>query len=176
MINEKGQAFDAFKLLIAAVVAGAILVIIIGILRPDQWFFTDPATEINNLIYQVKNTPGHGAPGNVVTFRVGETYTANGIASAAQLNKGSVFFCISDGTDTEKWPNIADGDKIDFPYGSEGNDACPVDFQFDNSATGIFKGSTKSSLTISEQISGHVRAYRASDTGSVIIFIGFKES
>ena len=41
MLNERGQAFDVFKLLIAAVVAGVILVVILGIIDPTKWFWTN---------------------------------------------------------------------------------------------------------------------------------------
>lgn len=178
MINEKGQAFDAFKLLIAAVVAGAILVIIIGILRPESWFFTDPATEITNLIHQVKTTPGHASPGNVVTFRVGETYTHDGLASSAQMNKGAVFFCVAN-----DWPrgntikdyNFDMNDTVDDtkPNTEWTVDACPSGYLFPADA---FSGSKRHSLSVDEQISGTIRAYRTNDIGSTKIFIGFKRA
>lgn len=178
MFNEKGQAFDAFKLLIAAVVAGSILVIIISILDPGSWFFTDPANEANTLISRVKDTPGYASRSNEVTFSSGDIYFADGWASKAQLNDGAILFCVGSG-DTPEPDIFEDSAGNDILKSNEDeDDACPSDYVIDIDDDTPFEDSKDdgSGITLSEDIGGKLRAYRTLSTDKVKVYIGFKAS
>mgnify|MGYP006282203329 CR=1 FL=1 len=94
MLNEKGQSFDAFKLLIAAVVAAAILVIIIGIINQVDTPLRDPL-EVMNLGVTSLTAPDVGNYYKNVEFKEGSFISANGVASEAGKNPGTVCFCDS---------------------------------------------------------------------------------
>ncbi len=57
----RGQAFEVFRLLIAAVVAGAVLMVLLGILNVIRPPSTDPADAIKTLLQKYIETGGGGA-------------------------------------------------------------------------------------------------------------------
>jgi hypothetical protein len=78
--SNKGQAFDVFKLLIAAIVAVAILAIlsrVLGIIRTPQG---NPTDVITRLVQTQFDNPGAVSPYEEVNFRGGESITAEAIA------------------------------------------------------------------------------------------------
>jgi hypothetical protein len=93
MLNERGQAFDAFKLLIAAVVAGAILVILLGIIRTIIPVGQDPITIMGQELTKVKEGGVGTVSTTTVEFNPGTDISANAVARAAGINDGDVKFC-----------------------------------------------------------------------------------
>jgi len=92
---QKGQAFDAFKLLIAAVVAGAILVILLsmigGFVAPGQAPLTVMGQELN----KVKKGGVASTSSQIVQFSEGEEFSSDAVAREASVNLGQVEFCCS---------------------------------------------------------------------------------
>ena len=90
---QRGQAFDAFKLLIAAVVAGAILVILLsmigGFVSPGQAPLTVMGQEMN----KVKTGGVCSTSTLVVQFSAGEEISSDAVARQAGMNLGNVEFC-----------------------------------------------------------------------------------
>jgi len=94
MFNDKGQAFDAFKLLIAAVVAGTILVIILGMLQGFIVPVGEPMHVISQGISSVKQARGSGTVSpQRVQFVEGDVISTDGIADQAGVNRGTICFC-----------------------------------------------------------------------------------
>jgi len=147
---QKGQAFDAFKLLIAAVVAGAILVILLSMIGGFVPVGQDPLTVMGQELNKVKKGGVASTSTQVVQFSEGQEFTADAVAREAGVNLGNVQFCCGD---------VEDHD-----------DKCPG-YEFDADS---FKCSADN-LVVTGQISGKVRAYCpiASDYPCVI---GFKVS
>ncbi|MCD4740333.1 hypothetical protein K8R43_04025 [archaeon] len=153
MFNEKGQAFDAFKLLIAAVVAGTILVIILGMLQGFIVPVGEPMHVITQSISSVKQARGSGtvSPQNV-QFVKGDVMSTSGIADQAGVNQGTVCFC--NGT-------LTPGDLA----------SCPAGYNF----TSIFFDLTGSCgdadnpmvITATKDVSGKIRVYN--NNGKYII-------
>lgn len=94
MLNEKGQAFDAFKLLIAAVVAVVILGIILSML---QSFFLpggDPTSVMAQQVQNLKNAIGSGKLSTqLVQFKKGDAIATKGVWTTAGVNPRTVHFC-----------------------------------------------------------------------------------
>ncbi len=114
MLGRKGQAFDAFKLLIAAVVAGSILVIILSMLGGFVTPGGDPVTVMAQTVQSVRGAPGSGTVSTqVVQFQKDQVISATAIETKAGVNPGTVFFC-----------GISQGncDQMDV--------ACPENYQF----------------------------------------------
>ncbi len=80
-MNAKGQAFDVFKLLIAAVVAAAILLMLLSILNQDIF---NPNQDPNQIaikaVKDLKNQRGSPQFLDNVTFKNGATLIASAIA------------------------------------------------------------------------------------------------
>ena len=73
---NKGQAFDTFKLMIAAVIAVAILGILLGILQGVQPPTGDPTTTMRDLLSKSRSNPGnHLTSQQEVTFSKGTIFT-----------------------------------------------------------------------------------------------------
>ena len=93
-MNEKAQAFDAFKLLIAAIVAGAILVILLTMLSSIIPIGQDPFDTIAEGITSTKGTLGKNyISTQEVRFVKDRMFLANALSDKAQINKDEVCFC-----------------------------------------------------------------------------------
>ena len=94
LLNKRGQAFDAFKLLIAAVVAGAILVIILSMLGGFITPGGDPVTVMAQSVQSVRGAPGSGTVSSqIVQFQKGQVISTTAIETKAGVNEGTVHFC-----------------------------------------------------------------------------------
>lgn len=119
MLNQKGQAFDAFKLLIAAVVAGSILVILLQIIGGITIATQKPARVMSQEMSTVKSGGMCSTSSSVVKFSEGTMLTANAVAEEAGMNPGTVEFCCSSTTDTQGCTDeYAFGDGFDCSSGS----------------------------------------------------------
>lgn len=114
-LNQKGQAFDVFKLLIAAVVALAILGILFGILRNViVGVQTEPQQKAIEFVKSSINSVGELKVTDPVTFSAGKSLNARAIAFETRaLSENQV--CVSTGdvsNDEEAFKEEADGQII----------------------------------------------------------------
>jgi len=95
--NSKGQAFDVFKLLIAAVIAIAMLAILLPIVKnllPPG--YSDPTSEAENLIKNNIKYPSNYSESKEVVFTTEKNLNAKAIAGAGDvLNSNQL--CLSKG-------------------------------------------------------------------------------
>ena len=146
MLGRKGQAFDAFKLLIAAVVAGAILVIILSMLNGFNAPSGNPTTVMSQLVQSLKSSVGSGKVSmQVVQFRPGDVVGADGVEQSAGVNPGTVHFCASSGGESDM--------------------KCPPQWVFNST----YFTATSSSVTAHARVSGRIRVYNANGQ----FYIGF---
>ncbi|GEM_PF-6238043 len=118
MLGKMGQAFDAFKLLIAAVVAGSILVIILSMLGGFVTPGGDPVTVMAQQVQSLRGAPGAGSLSTqIVQFQPGAVISTSAIETKAGINPGTVFFCTGEGS--------ASGGTC-----SDMSTACPGDYAF----------------------------------------------
>ena len=94
VLGEKGQAFDTFKLMIAAVIAVAILGILLGILGSIQPPGGDPATITGDQLSKAYQFPGSiFASASKASFKSGVTYVSDSfkdkVGGLATIN----FYC-----------------------------------------------------------------------------------
>jgi len=97
-LNQKGQAFDVFKLLIAAVVAVVILTLLLSIIGGIGIIGQgDPGEEAQTLIKDLVSSRGKVGTSQEVTFSTNTSINVRGIAQAAggQLEDDAV--CLSAG-------------------------------------------------------------------------------
>jgi hypothetical protein len=96
--NQKGQAFDVFKLLIAAVVAGAILLILLQVLNVLPPFQKkDPNNIASENVKSQINNLGSPITINDVTFSENAVVSAKTIAQkSGALSKEQVCLLVSD--------------------------------------------------------------------------------
>jgi len=85
----RGQAFEVFRLLIAAVVAGAILMVLLGLLQGLITPTTDPQTAAAQLVKKYATYGGVGST-DLIDFRKGMAIDARAIAREAYLDEGCV--------------------------------------------------------------------------------------
>ncbi|MCD6414621.1 MAG: hypothetical protein J7L23_03255 [Candidatus Diapherotrites archaeon] len=152
MLNERGQAFDAFKLLIAAVVAAAILAVIYAIIIQVQPPFQQAAQTITKGISS-ENIAGAGSyyGDGKVKFNKGRVLSSSGLAGAVGINEKNVCFCTS--TNPPECPSDSIFTEPDFTVtGTCGN------------------GQT---LKANEEVYGNVWIYRNNDNRYMI---GFQKS
>jgi len=147
---QKGQAFDAFKLLIAAVVAGAILVILLSMIGGFVPVGQDPLTVMGQELNKVKKGGVASTSSQVVQFSEGAEFTADAVAREAGVNLGQVQFCCS----------------------SASEEKC-TGYMFDENADSFECDGT--TLTVTAAISGKIRAYCPISSDSPCV-IGFKVS
>ncbi len=88
LMNQKGQEFSAFKLLISAIVAVAILAILIPIIMPPD-FGEDPNVKVKQLIGQAVANPS-AIQLDEVTFKEGKSISAASIISNSGLSADQV--------------------------------------------------------------------------------------
>ncbi len=86
----RGQAFEVFRLLIAAVVAGAILMVLLGLLGGITTPTTDPQSATEQLVKKFSINGGTGST-DYIEFRKGMAIDAEAIAVAASLDKECVY-------------------------------------------------------------------------------------
>lgn len=112
MLNNKGQAFDVFKLLIAAVIAIAILSLLMPIIGTITGIFTkDPTVEARTLLSDLynktltwKETPG-------VTFSTSNpTMAVAALVEGTNLSADQVCLSLGDFSDSEGEWEISGGD------------------------------------------------------------------
>ncbi len=103
MMNQKGQAFDVFKLLIAAVVAMAILALLVPIIGTITGLFTkNPTTETRSMITDLYNKPGTYNETPAVTFSTSAPNIAKAsITKDTGLDESQICFGLGDFTDEE---------------------------------------------------------------------------
>ncbi len=159
---QRGQAFDAFKLLIAAVVAGAILVILLSMIGGFVPVGQDPLTVMGQELNKVKKGGVASTSSQVVQFQEGQEFTANAVAKEAGLSTGQVQFCCTDGvTDLNNKCTSTSGD---------------VSYRFDaEDSKASFEECSPQELIVNSQISGKIRAYCPVESSAPCI-IGFKVS
>ena len=85
---RRGQAFEVFRLLIAAVVAGAILMVLLNVLNIIKPPSTNPKDAVKTLIQSYIDTGGGN--GQEVEFQQGEIIDVKGIAMSLGLSQDSV--------------------------------------------------------------------------------------
>lgn len=85
----RGQAFEVFRLLIAAVVAGAILMVLLGLLQGLITPTTDPQTAAAQLVKKYSTYGGVGST-DLIDFRKGMAIDSRAIAREAYLDPGCV--------------------------------------------------------------------------------------
>ena len=93
---RRGQAFEVFRLLIAAVVAGAILMVLLNVLNIIKPPSTNPKDAVKTLIQSYIDTGGGN--GQEVEFQQGEIIDVKGIAMSLGLSPESV--CVNPTTTT----------------------------------------------------------------------------
>lgn len=103
ILNQRGQAFDVFKLLIAAVVAGSILLILLQVIGGIPGIGQkDPNTEASNLVKNGVNSPASPQFSKGITFTESVSLTSKTIASKSEgLSDSQICVLVS-----EKIPNI----------------------------------------------------------------------
>src|SRR3989338_8652394 len=114
-MNQQGQAFEVFKLLIAAVVAIAILAILFGILRNViVGVQTEPQAKATEIVKNSINSIGELKVTDAVTFSTGKSLNSRTIAIETRyLAENQV--CVSAGdfsNDEEAFKELSDGEII----------------------------------------------------------------
>ena len=150
MINNRGQAFDAFKLLIAAVIAGAILVILLGMLSGFINPSANPLDTMANTLQQVKAGAAKTSP-QIVSFEEGDGYIANGVAGKANMGQDTIQFCCTSTT---------------------GLEGCSDTYAFDRSDFSDFFTCTDTDLDVIQSVSGKIRAFCPVNPNDVCV-VGF---
>lgn len=96
-LDNRGQAFDVFKLLIAAVVALAMLAILLPLLNID-FGLSDPPKEAVNLVKNNEGRPGsYGQTAKSVIFKSGTEITSKAVAAESNVGLTSSQICFSYG-------------------------------------------------------------------------------
>jgi len=106
--DSKGQAFDVFKLLIAAVVALAMLAILIPMLTLN-WGLSDPQKEAVNLITKQERLPSQYGEKQDVIFTNKMEMTAKAISENASAGLPSEQICFSKGDFSESEDFVIEG-------------------------------------------------------------------
>jgi hypothetical protein len=86
MLNQKGQAFVPFRLLIAVIMAGAVLVIIVGIVAhfDEQKIAISEKRLYEGFQSAVQSPNGDIIVRTEIVFKPGATFTASGFARRAK--------------------------------------------------------------------------------------------
>jgi hypothetical protein len=92
-MDNRGQHFDTFKLLIAAIVAVAILGILLAIIGPIGPPNQDPTSSAVSLISSIQNNPGQMQPSGAVTFE--PSTNLNSVSLEARTSMSRNQFCLS---------------------------------------------------------------------------------
>ena len=110
-LGSKGQGFDVFKLLIAAVVAGAILLILLQTLQIlPQIGSENPNNSASNAVKSKINEPGLPQFIENVTFNNGDSLNAKTIAQQSKaLSPEQVCVLVSNSAPTSTNSNVPSG-------------------------------------------------------------------
>ena len=100
-LNQRGQSFDVFKLLISAIVAGAILVILFSIIGGIPGIGQDAETKAIQQLKNAFNSPSKLLSVPKVTFNQDDGLNPKSIANKVQLF-GRDQLCVSPGDFTER--------------------------------------------------------------------------
>ncbi len=92
----RGQAFEVFRLLIAAVVAGAVLMVLLNVLNVIKPPSTDPGDAIKTLVQKYYNQ-GSGGGTQDVEFQSGTIIEVGGIGNAIGIGAENV--CVKQSID-----------------------------------------------------------------------------
>ena len=113
-MNEKGQAFSVFKLLIAAVVAGAILLILLQTLQVLPNIGSRTPNEVaSNAVKSQINEPGLPVIIGNVTFNNGDTLFNKTIAEKSRaLSTDQVCVAVSDDAPNADSFEVIDGKTV----------------------------------------------------------------
>ena len=95
--NNKGQAFDVFKLLIAAIVAVAILVVLLPLLVPPTLPGNDPVGEARTIIKDLATKHALPRTSQPVIFNPNLSINARGIAEGSSGAVSEESVCVSPG-------------------------------------------------------------------------------
>lgn len=96
-LNSRGQEFDVFKLVIAAIVAVAILGVLLSIMGGLVLPGSEPGPEITRVVKSLINAPGQPGKTNPVTFKQGTALTAAAIAvGTGSLGEDQICFSTGD--------------------------------------------------------------------------------
>ncbi len=109
----RGQGFDVFRLLIAAVVAGAILMILLGLMQGLITPTTDPQTAAAQLVKKYSRYGGQGST-DLIDFRKGMAIDAKAIAREAYLPTECVEVQVGENTDFGSKFNCEDGSVCEY--------------------------------------------------------------
>ncbi len=118
-MDDRGQAFSTFQLLIAAIVAIVILVILLGVLRiiPIITGPGDPTAAASDKIKEaVASLSTHVMTESAVTFDPGTVVTNKAIANKAQVGLEPDQICLSlgDFTDDDSWEAGSEGQSVTY--------------------------------------------------------------
>jgi hypothetical protein len=95
-LNQEGQAYSTFKLLIAAIVAMAILAILIPIIMNVMGLITaDPTNEARSLLSDLVGSPGAIKRTTEVTFTPDSVLAASALAERLPISSDQI--CMSTG-------------------------------------------------------------------------------
>jgi len=93
-LNQTGQAYSTFKLLIAAIVAMAILAILIPIiLQAIGWLTASPSNEAKTLLNDLVSSSGSLQNTPEVAFKPGDVLAASALAEGLPVSKDQI--CMS---------------------------------------------------------------------------------
>ena len=94
-MNREGQAFSAFQLLIAAIVAMAFLAILLPLLLNSAGFFkASPLNETKSLLSEMLLAPGAIKYTQDVVFENGDVLASSSLASGLPLNEDQICLTI----------------------------------------------------------------------------------
>ncbi len=112
MFNQSGQAFDVFKLLIAAVVAVVILTLLLSIINQIGIFGqSDPASKAGTLIRDLSTKKATYDKTESVSFSSGKGLTNKGVAEATRGNLQPDEVCILPGDFKDSFGSVGDSGK-----------------------------------------------------------------
>jgi len=95
-LNQKGQAYSTFKLLIAAIIAMAILAILIPIIMQAMgWLTNSPLNETKTLVSDLIGSPGALKHTPEVVFKPDDVLAASALVERLSISKDQV--CMSTG-------------------------------------------------------------------------------
>jgi len=106
---RRGQAFEVFRLLIAAVIAGAILMVLLNILGGVGIRTQDPQDFVNQAVQSLATTGGIKTS-STITFEKGQAILLSAAAASATLDSS----CVDAGSVFDTTCFTASGDVIEY--------------------------------------------------------------